>query len=184
MNSIPFCGGRCRDGIVRAAGREHEAKKTFPQAPGFAEGSRIPYHQYSIANQGTRVVADVSQKHAVIRPSQLFRFLNQKATWVEGTVEGLMPPSASTSTGGGAAAGGSSNNAGGGNGSGKGGGQGSWRKVGGAWRRVGGWGKSGGGRGNGSDSSEGVFKEEKPAGEGKLTEADMDNPVIEVDHER
>lgn len=96
-----------------------------------------------------------------------------QATWVEGAVEALMPSSSGSNTG----TGGSS-----GNNAGKSGGQGSFRKIGGAWRRVGGWGKKGGkGGGGGGGATE---DSEQPGEPQPPSEADMDAPLPQLDHER
>ncbi|CAM9414281.1 unnamed protein product, partial [Ectocarpus sp. 8 AP-2014] len=96
-----------------------------------------------------------------------------RATWVEGAVEALMPSSSGFNTG----TGGSS-----GTDAGKSGGQGSFRKIGGAWRRVGGWGKKGGkGGGGGGGATE---DSEQPGEPQPPSEADMDAPLPQLDHER
>lgn len=89
-----------------------------------------------------------------------------------------MPSSVSNSSGGG---GGSGN----GSGTGKSAGQGSFRKIGGAWRRVGGWGGKGGkGSGAVGIEGEGGAKEDKEQTGEPASEADMDAPLPQVDHER
>ncbi|CAM9167363.1 unnamed protein product, partial [Scytosiphon promiscuus] len=103
-----------------------------------------------------------------------------QATWVEGAVEALLPASISNSSGAGAGAGGANTG-----GAGKSGGQGSFRKIGGTWRRIGGWGgkgKKGSDVGTGEDeggATEGNGQPGEPA-----TEASMDAPLPQVDHER
>lgn len=104
----------------------------------------------------------------------------KQATWVEGAVEALLPASVSNSSG--AGAGGGSANASGG---GKSGGQGSFRKIGGTWRRVGGWGGKGK-KGSGAGAAEGEGGPTEGSGESgePATEASMDAPLPQVDHER
>lgn len=123
--------------------------------------------------------------HCYVDSGSIVSSLFVQATWVEGAVEALIPPSVSNPGGGagaGANGGGGGGGAGAGAGAGKGGGQGSWRKIGGAWRRVGGRGN--GGRGGGGGTGNDARAEEEKVGGSTMSEADIDAPLPRVDCER
>lgn len=114
-------------------------------------------------------------------PPRIFCIFYKQGTWVEGAVEALLPASV-TNTSSSAGSGGGTANVGG---AGKGGGQGSFRKIGGTWRRVGGWGVKGkkGSEAGAAEGEGGATEGSEHPGE-PATEASMDAPLPQVDHER